>query len=855
MKYFLENILHVIGITLASTFFTFLFFPALMNLESVKGFLSGTKKETFIAVTALVLFLVIYSWPRAQNFWERYKNVWKLEKPVFTYADGIVLFVIFSSTLIALFQLKSIPNLSSEFKVFAGLNAILILLWFLSSYFWKKQNLEKKGLAADTYSLSDEPIQFTEQDLLGRGKFIESLYQQITELPFADSFVFGLYGGWGEGKTSTINLLKSKINENDKFLAVSFDPWHFKDEEAILSAFYKQIEQAITQKFIFPGLKKTFARYQKLIFTGLSQAGIKLDFSFVEESLEETRKRIESYITRTDRKVVIFVDDIDRLSPSEVLLVFKLVRLNAKFANTIFVLSFDPIVIQNCLEKYIHADPAFLEKIVQKPVCLPAIEQVNIDHFLEIHMNRLFDKTQIPSDEREKFEEDFSFIYQSHINKLFKTLRHAKRFLNGLRSTLPLIKSEVNLYDFIIIEVIRIFYPRVFDDIWKYPWFYIPLNWSDTTYVLSPFTFGSKEEEKYLRIREHIESLIKSEEEGEVLRELLKTIFFVEIRNAFEKGRTDHSNLVTHYRAEKRITHPEPFKKYFMLNVSPSEISDEFVETIVDSWNSAGRIETEDVIEKTIFSLHKERKLLDFFKRLIVFKDKIERDVAPSIIKVIYRNADKFSKEVRGNFWDSEYDKSMALLLSLISHKIDKAEIQAILEEVVTQTPSFPFAVGVVLSCKREKGRFYDIYESQNIEKLQNKLASRLEKYFVEENRDIFEELPEKRDWAFVLYQWATNWGTVTGENKRIVNGYVFSLIKNDARRFIKFLMSHERTEVPYFDLNGLGQAYDLVELKKLGEKFRDDRRLSKEEKALIKVFLDLCSNQEIKEEREIDKV
>jgi len=95
MKYFLENILHVIGITLASTFFTFLFFPALMNLESVKGFLSGTKKETFIAVTALVLFLVIYSWPRAQNFWERYKNVWKLEKPVFTYADGIVLFVIF----------------------------------------------------------------------------------------------------------------------------------------------------------------------------------------------------------------------------------------------------------------------------------------------------------------------------------------------------------------------------------------------------------------------------------------------------------------------------------------------------------------------------------------------------------------------------------------------------------------------------------------------------------------------------------------------------------------------------------------------------------------------------------------
>lgn len=260
------------------------------------------------------------------------------------------MFIVFSILLIALLPAKSISNISSTFKVFAALNFIFIIGWLLSSYFWRKKE-EKEISSTDIYSLSDEPIQFAEQDLLGREEIIEDLYKEITNLPFSESFVFGLYGSWGEGKTSIINLLRNKFKENENFLIVNFDPWYFKDEEAILAAFYKQIEQTISQRFIFPDLKKTFARYQKLISSGLSQAGIKIDFPHIEESLEEMKQRIETYIIQTKKKIIIFIDDIDRLQAEEILLIFKLVRLNAKFKNTIFVLSFDENYISDILEE------------------------------------------------------------------------------------------------------------------------------------------------------------------------------------------------------------------------------------------------------------------------------------------------------------------------------------------------------------------------------------------------------------------------------------------------------------------------------------------------------------------------
>jgi len=845
INYIIKNIQHVIYVLLLSAFFAFLIFPLLIRLHFIESLLIEPSFDTLIAITGLILFFLILSWKKFQKLWQRYKNTYYLEGPSFIYIDYIVLFISFSALLIILFQAEyiSIPSISLKFKVFLSINFMFVIIWFLSSFYWKSKKVKKPISNKDKLSLSEEAIQFPEQDLLDRGKFIEDLHKEIKNLPFKDSFVFGLYGSWGEGKTSVINLLKNKFKENKDYLVINFDPWYFKDEEAILAAFYNKIEQSFSQKFIFPGFKKTFMKYQNLISMGLSQTGITINFSDTKESIEEIRQRIESYIAQTKKKIIIFVDDIDRLQPEEVLFVFKLVRLNAKFQNTIFLLAFDPIVVQNYFKDDLNIDSEFLEKIVQKPIPLPTIEQQDIDQFLNIHLEKLFDELAISKERREKLNKDFPLIYLMQISKFFRTLRRVKRYLNGLRSTLPLVKNEVNLYDFLILEIIRSFFPKIHNDIWRNPWSYLPIKWDIKRYFSSPFVSGVNEDKKNEIIQNHIANIVADEKDHEIIKGLLKALFF-EVENALEQSQSAQNKSEKMYRVEKCITHPDSFKKYFMLKVPSSEISDEFIETTLALWHSIKDTEKENVISETIFDLQEKSMLSKFFNILIVFVDKIPKEAIYKIIRVIYKNAGKFSKEGAQNIDGSEYLNSIKLLSSLISDRIEKGKIHSILEEVVMNTPYVHFAVFIVGYCKEKGGSLYfNIYESANFDKLQNEVANRLKKHFVDEKRDIFEEIS---GWSFVLYHWGSNWGSFEGGNGKIVNNYVLSLIRGNAKKFVKFLMSQKGvtfSDTPVFNLKEIRRIYSVSDLNKLAEKFKDDPSLSSKENETIEIFLKTCQD------------
>jgi len=424
------------------------------------------------------------------------------------------------------------------------------------------------------------------------------------------------------------------------------------------------------------------------------------------------------------------------------------------------------------------------------------------------------------------------------ISKFFKTLRRVKRYVNGLRSTLPLVKNEVNLYDFLILEIICNFFPKIYDDIWRNPWSYLPIKWDIKHYFSSPFASGVNEDKKNEIIQGHIANIVADEKDDEIIKGLLKALFF-EVENSLEQSQSGQNKSVETYRVEKCITHPDCFKKYFMLKVPSSEISDEFIEATLALWHSIKDTEKENVISETIFDLQEKSMLSKFFNVLIVFVDKIPKEAIHEIIRVIYKNAGKFSKEGAQNIDGSEYLNSIKLLSSLVNDRIEKGKIHSILEETVINTPYLPFAVYIVGFCKEKGGSLYfNIYESANFDKLQNEVATRLKKHFVDEKRDIFEEISE---WFFVLYHWGSNWGTFKGANYKIVNKYVLSLITDNIKKFIKFLMSQKGIsfeEKPVFNLKDISRIYSIEDLNKLAEKFKDNPALSIKEKDTIEIFL-----------------
>jgi len=233
----------------------------------------------------------------------------------------------------------------------------------------------------DLYTVSDAPIESLEQDLLGREEFVGALYKEITNLTFADSFVFGLYGSWGEGKTSVLNLLITKLRNDDNCLPVDIDPWYFKGDDSILAGFYQELEKAILQRFIVPGFARVLAKYRKMISPKIA-VGL-IDLTLPEEGLEQIKIRLERHIARLGKRLVIVVDDIDRLQPNEIAFVMKLVRLNTRLKGTIFVLSFDHEATSAKLDNITGGKGAdYIAKIVQKPVKLPKIEQTHLNRFV-----------------------------------------------------------------------------------------------------------------------------------------------------------------------------------------------------------------------------------------------------------------------------------------------------------------------------------------------------------------------------------------------------------------------------------------------------------------------------------------
>jgi len=96
--------------------------------------------------------------------------------------------------------------------------------------------------------LPDQPIKSDSQDALGRKRFAHSLSDTILAHKDPNSLVIGLYGDWGSGKTSLLNLILENIERpeaSDKPVIVKFNPWNFSDQNQLISQFFHQLNSTL----------------------------------------------------------------------------------------------------------------------------------------------------------------------------------------------------------------------------------------------------------------------------------------------------------------------------------------------------------------------------------------------------------------------------------------------------------------------------------------------------------------------------------------------------------------------------------------------------------------------------------
>ena len=242
----------------------------------------------------------------------------------------------------------------------------LILLAFSKPYQLPSNNKES--------FFDDAPVEKNGTDTLGFTTYATMIAKKINNSFFEKAFAIGVNGRWGSGKTSFINLLKKELL-NDDIIEIDFNPWNSNSPQAVIKDFFETIQEKIRPYHSStPKLLNDYSKKLVSLYENETTKSIHSFFSTVSDndSLTSLFKNINDSLKNVNKKLVVFIDDLDRLDKEEIVEVIRLIRNTANFYNTFFIVAYDRTYVLKALSNhnpYNHEQ--FLEKIFQIEITLP----------------------------------------------------------------------------------------------------------------------------------------------------------------------------------------------------------------------------------------------------------------------------------------------------------------------------------------------------------------------------------------------------------------------------------------------------------------------------------------------------
>lgn len=322
----------------------------------------------------------------------------------------------------------------------------------------------------------DNPIESQDEDLFGRASLAEDLHNLLNLLPARAGHVVALTGAWGSGKTSLLNLVRPLFP--DERIILDFNPWMFSGTTQLVDAFFRELaaqlrlqHNAKLDKIIdaidnysslltpfawVPGVGWMFTQWKAL--TGATR---KIRESAKKSAIEQ-KAQLAKTLMDLETPILVFIDDIDRLSKGEIQYIFKLVRLTANLPNIIYVLVYDRARVEAALSDTGMNGRAYLEKIVQTTIDLPAIPQRAISQELGRSLEEMVDAVgDVKLFDADRWQDTFAEI----IMPLVTNMRDVKRYSSSAQLAVATLKERVELGDVLALEAVRTFRPDLISSI------------------------------------------------------------------------------------------------------------------------------------------------------------------------------------------------------------------------------------------------------------------------------------------------------------------------------------------------------------------------------------------------------
>lgn len=605
----------------------------------------------------------------------------------------------------------------------------------------------------DKHLSPDKPIALKQDDKFQRYNFSQRIAQTIIDRAAEDCIVIGIYGAWGEGKSSVLNFIETELKSNSQVIVIKFNPWRYSDENSLLLQFFQTLAKSLnanlkTKKEKAGELLHKYGKFLNLdipFFGNIGETVQSAGELLGEVDVETLKSRISEIIEENDRKIVVFIDDIDRLDKGEIHSIFRLVKLTADFSMTTYILSFDEKMVSSAIgerfgEGNQKAGENFLEKIIQVPLKIPVAQPDALKQFCFELIDKSLNPNNINLDEKEarRFVSEFTDCILVKLD----TPRLAVRYGNTLSFALPLLYGEVNIVDLMLIEAIKIFYPNFYEFIKLNPHYFIG-GYSERFSL-------TKDNEKIKQIKEHFENLTKNytKRQENSIRSLLEELF-PKLKEAFENYSYSSESDLDWFK-NKRIASTKYFNRYFTYSVIKGEISDIAFQNMINSVTNQEDEQNINVIRELVSSSSPET----FMHKIRSSEEDFSWETSIQLAKSISKCSNIFPSKTTDIFtmgFGSPNSQAAIFIYQLIKKHTNKEEGFRLAEELHKEAQPFEFACELNKWFRSGETEELKVFNSQQYIDLGKSLLNRAQKEA--DGIPIFIKFPENS--SFIYSIWA----------------------------------------------------------------------------------------------------
>lgn len=270
--------------------------------------------------------------------------------------------------------------------------------------------------------LKDVPITNNEEEALGLGTYatVLSKFIQRCDTPLT----IALQGDWGSGKTSLMNLIKESLDDSQKYETIWFNTWQyaqFKMADTLTLSMMSYLVDILSQpsegksKVAAKTAKSLLAVARAVAIGGASVIGqadtVKAAMDEYNDSLpteshsedpSQVLEKLKNSLTELvgehikdgHEKVVMFIDDLDRLVPIRAIELLEALKVFLDIDNCVYVIACDySVIVTGLKDKFGVSEGelkgrSFFDKIIQVPFKMPT-KRYQVDTYLTNLLGRI----------------------------------------------------------------------------------------------------------------------------------------------------------------------------------------------------------------------------------------------------------------------------------------------------------------------------------------------------------------------------------------------------------------------------------------------------------------------------------